>query len=433
MKKSFFMKLDISLLFVCHVVVLSFFIIPGLVIDSYGAEPITDPQIFLNEISALQEKVQHQQDIIIQQTKSLNEWQKVLQDQQISLSNQQNMILQLQKQLAGEDYQPLPSEQVSQTTKVEKDDSVQVGQQAPETERPELPVLTETGGVLIGKGNLIIEPSFEYTHSSVSHVDISGFSILPAIMLGSLDIYQKSRDSFTTALTMRYGLTNRFEFDVKVPWVYRDDSVVRRSQGEEAYDDTVYGSHGSGLGDIEVGLHYQLNSGRGGWPYLVANLRVKSDTGSDPFDMSVDPSSGLEEELPTGSGFWAFEPSLTWILPIDPAVFYGNISYVWNVKRDVGHVLGEIDPGDSIGFSFGTAIALNDRLSLSLGYDHSFVNKTTINGVDLPGADRLQVGSLVFGTSLKLTEKTSLNISTAIGATRDAPDVQVLVRFPVEF
>jgi hypothetical protein len=36
----------------------------------------------------------------------------------------------------------------------------------------------------------------------------------------------------------------------------------------------------------------------------------------------------VETQLPTGTGFWAFEPSVTVIYPTDPAVLYTTLNYL---------------------------------------------------------------------------------------------------------
>ena len=145
--------------------------------------------------------------------------------------------------------------------------------------------------------------------------------------------------------------------------------------------DLVRDSDGSGLGDVEAAIRYQIN-GRGPGPYWVANLRVKSRTGEDPFEvdrerLSVPDQDGNQvligevfTEQPTGSGFRAVQPSLSWVYPTDPAVLFGSVSYLWNLERDVGGDFGKIDPGDVIGVNFGLGFAINERTSFSLGYDH---------------------------------------------------------------
>jgi len=81
---------------------------------------------------------------------------------------------------------------------------------------------------------------------------------------------------------------------------------------------------------------------------FIGNLRYKSNTGKGPFEVPTD-SNGQELELPTGSGFSAWQPSVTMIYPSDPVVFYSNLNYIYNVGATYGG--NRIDPGDSIGAS----------------------------------------------------------------------------------
>lgn len=320
-------------------------------------------------------------------------------------------------------------------------ESETVGQPAPKKVQPEVPAISDVTGVLTPKGTLIVEPSFEYSHSSLNRVILEGYTVIPAITVGNIDIRQVDRDILTAALTFRYGVTDRFEVDVKTPFVYREDSTTTRPLAQGADQDTITDVEGAGLGDVELGLHYQLNDGSGGGAFYVANLRVRTPTGEDPFEVDIDqtsgsPTEGLETELPTGSGFWGVEPSITVLFPSDPAVFFGNIGYLWNIERNVGIEngidFGKIDPGDAIRASFGMGYGINERSSFSIGYEHSAVLNSKQNGQSIPGTD-LQVGSMLFGWSYRLSDRTSYNLTVGIGATDEAPDARIELRIPIRF
>jgi hypothetical protein len=178
---------------------------------------------------------------------------------------------------------------------------------------------------------------------------------------------------------------------------------------------------------------YQINQPGPHQPYYVANLRFKSRTGKDPFDVDIDPETNLQSELPTGTGFLAFQPSLTVIYPSDPAVFFGNLSYTWQKKRHVGQGFGTVDPGDSVGASVGMGLALNDRASFSIGYEHNTVLRTKQNREPLIDSRTLQIGTLNLGASYRLSNRTMLNLSLNFGVTEEAPDVQAVLRMPMSF
>ncbi|HJT05687.1 MAG TPA: hypothetical protein VJ747_02110, partial [Stellaceae bacterium] len=307
---------------------------------------------------------------------------------------------------------------------------------APAERPPEVNVLSDRGGVLTPKGALVVEPAIDYSHTTDSRAIVSGFTVLPAILVGSLDITRVNHDVLQGVGTFRYGLTNRAEVELRVPYVYSRQETTTRPTNTGANADTTSTILGHDIGDIELAGHYQINSGQGGWPYFIGNLRFKSRTGSDPFAISVDPTTGLPLHDATGSGFYNLEPSLTAIYPSDPAVFFANVGYLYGFERDVNSPLvggaATVKPGDAIRFSFGLGFGINEASSFSLGYDYSAFFKTDVNHVSQAGTD-LQIGSVLIGYSYRFSDRFSANLTTEIGVTSDAPNTRVILRFPIKF
>jgi hypothetical protein len=317
---------------------------------------------------------------------------------------------------------------------------------------PAVAPLFEQPGVLTPRGKLILEPSVQFGYSSSNRVALVGYTVIPALLIGLVDVRETKRNTITAALTARTGLTNRLEAELKLPYVYRSDSAVSRELFTGTAAERVFDTSGRAVGDAELALRYQLNAGGADSPYFIGGLRFKSRTGRDPFDVVTDctkrcigenvSGTGLPLTLPTGSGFYSAQPSLTWLLPSDPAVFFGSVSYLHNFKRrDVSRLvlggerepIGEIAPGGVFGFNFGIGLALNDKASFSLGYDHNSIARTRQNGVPVPGSVRTQLGTLLLGYSYRLSEKRTLNVSVGAGLTRDTPDVSLTVRIPTSF
>lgn len=303
----------------------------------------------------------------------------------------------------------------------------------------------EQSGILTPRGKYTLEPGLQYGYSSSNRISLVGYTIIPALLIGLIDVREVKRNTVTATLTGRYGITNRFEIEAKIPYVYRSDSVISRPLNIGEGRDQLFSSSGKGLGDVEFTGRYQLNDGGADSPYYIGTLRVKSRTGKDPFEVLTDTVEGtsneLQKELPTGSGFLTVQPGLTVLYPADPAVFFGSVSYQYNFKRSNvtlnttnGPVqLGEIAPGGVLGFNFGMGLAINDRSSFSIGYDHSSVGRTKINGTNAVNSVRTQLGTLLVGYSQRLSKSTSLNVSVGVGVTRDTPDVQLSVRLPMTF
>lgn len=319
-----------------------------------------------------------------------------------------------------------------------------------DTAPPAVAPLFEQPGVLTPRGKLVLEPSAQFGYSSSNRVVLVGYTIIPALLIGLVDVREIKRNTLTGAVSLRYGLTNRAELELKLPYVYRTDSTVSRELFTATGVDKVFETSGKGVGDAELALRYQLNQGAPDRPYYVAGLRVKSRTGTDPFKVVTDCSkrcvgpnatgTGLPLELPTGSGFYAVQPSLTWLYASDPAILFGGVSYLVNFKRSnvnrqvlngEWEPLGTVAPGDVAGFNFGMGLALNDKALISFGYDHSSIARTRQNGVPVPGSVRTQLGTLLMGLSYRLNDKRTINITVGAGLTRDTPDVQLSFRMPL--
>ncbi len=308
------------------------------------------------------------------------------------------------------------------------------GRRIKPAETLQIPAIAERATALIKKGTLIVEPSIEYNTTTLNRVVLEGFTVIPAITIGSIDIREVDRDVLVGAATFRYGITDILEVDVRVPYVYRQDSTTTRPIGTGASEDVTTDVTGMGLGDIELAAHYQVLAGNA-WPFVILNGRVKTRTGKDPFKVGLD-ANGLETELPTGTGFWGLEPGVTVLFPSDPVVFFGTVSYLFNLSatktlQDTGASV-DVDPGDAARFSFGMGFSINEQASFSLGYEHSFVFKSKVDGVDVGGSD-LQVGSLLVGVSYRVTDNTTVNVSVGIGATEEAPDVSLRLRVPTSW
>ena len=324
----------------------------------------------------------------------------------------------------------------------------------PERDKRPPPVapLFEQPGVLTPRGKIIVEPGFQFGYSSSNRVALVGYTVIPALLIGLVDVREVKRNTSTASLTIRTGITNRLEAELRVPYVYRSDATVSREIFTGTSVERVFDTSGRGAGDAELAARYQINHGGPDQAYYVGGLRFKSRTGRDPFEVVTDctrrcigdnaTGTGLPLELPTGSGFYSLQPSLTWLFPSDPAVFFGSVSYLHNVKRSKvsrtvlngeQEFLGEVKPGDILGFNFGMGLALNDKASLSLGYDHSSIARTHQGGAAVPGSVRTQLGTLLLGYSYRLSDKRTLNVSLGAGLTRDTPDVSLSVRIPTSY
>lgn len=405
---------------------------------------------------ALQDKVSELLTLVQQQSRQLQEQQQAIEAQERRfLDYQQQMTKLLQQQQAnienlqsrigltapsGEQQGAAAADTVSPVATQPAPRLVPAGSESAgptlsvgrppeppkESRPPEVAAIFDQPGVLTPRHALIVEPSLQYTHSTSKRLFLLGFTILPALHIGPFELRDVRRNAYVGALAARYGLTNRLELDLKIPYLYRtEESSTHRYVTPDSLSvlEMNSSSDGMGLGDVEFGLRYQLNQPQAG-PYYIAGLRVKTETGESPFEVSGD-------DLPTGSGFWGVQPNLTAIFASDPAVFFGGLNYMWNMAKDVGGGFGELDPGDAYGFNFGMGLALNEKASFSMGYEHSIISRTKREGEVLPGQVDIHVGTFQLGYSYRLSDKTNFNLALGLGVTEDAPDVQLTLKAPM--
>lgn len=313
---------------------------------------------------------------------------------------------------------------------------------------PAVAVLGDQGSVITRAGQLTAEAQFEYARADRNQAVFRGIEVVQSVLVGVFDINQSRQDVLTADAAFRYGLTNRLEIGVKVPFVYRaDNSVVAPVQGSTNNDPaatTNLATKAANIGDVEATIRYQLTDAVNGLPFLIANLQLDAPTGRDPFAVPRD-ALGHALKSATGSGFWGVSPSITAILPTDPAILFGTIGYTHNFGHGVNAVIPPVTiehvwPGAELSFSAGIGVALNSQTTLNLGYAHSwaFGTKVRTSQVNTQGqtivqdvtARDLQLGRLLLGVTYQVNNRTSVSWSVEVGATDDAPNVHTVLRIP---
>lgn len=405
---------------------------------AYCQEPPLAGQADMNQLrQQLDEQVKKlaaQQSLLDEEMKQLEAHRRAFEDtrrQLEALQQRMGVIPAPRPQVAQ--AQPQPGQPVGRAPEKPKD-----------SRPPEMAPIFEQPGVLTRRGSVVLEPSLQYSYASTDRVSIVGYTIIPALVIGLIDVRSVNRSTWVAALTGRYGLTNRMEIEAKIPYVYRnDDTISRPLDLTPSATASLFNASGQGIGDVEFAARYQLNVPENNNPFYIAGLRFKTRTGTDPFEVNyasgTTASTGtLQTSLPTGSGFYSIQPSLSVIYPSDPAVFFGGINYLWNIKRDVnqmvaGGFIGEVDPGDAIGFNLGMGLSLNEKSAFSLGYEQTWIGKIKQNGVTPETATSTQLASLLLGYSYRLNKKSNLNVSIAAGLTPDAPNTQLTIRVPYTF
>ena len=274
--------------------------------------------------------------------------------------------------------------------------------------------LVDRGGLLLPAWNYDIETSLTYVHSSSDNIVIDGFTIFPVLVVGDIQSERLTRDVNLANLTLRMGLPWDSQAEVRIPYGHQTLRSYRADGVEDTFRD-------GGLGDIEFALSRQLYRSRGKWPDLVANLRWKSKTGSNPFTASAD-------DVFVGTGYPSTNLSLNAVKVIDPVVYFAGLGYTHN--HSTKQEIGEFAPGDTWGFNVGMAIALNLNNSFSMSYDHQFTQKSELDGQSIPGSYR-STGVFSVGSSLLVTDLIAVDLSLGIGVTADSPDLLISASLPI--
>ena len=407
------------------------------------------------KIEALQRRLAEQSELLENMRKALGEQDARFQELQRSITSLQQAAqappaTQALQRPAGQG--DATSSAQGQPTPDSTERTVRVGTAPATVDAPRaIAPLFEQPGVLTPKGQGVFEPSLQYGYSSSNRVALVGYTVIPALLIGLVDVREVKRNTVTAAVAVRYGLTNRFEVEGRLPYVYRSDSSLSREFFTGTANESVFNSSGKGIGDVELTGRYQLNEGTPTQPYMIGSLRFKSRTGRDPFEVVTDcvtrcvgntSGTGQPLDLPTGSGFYMLQPGLTWLLPSDPAVFFGSFTYGYNFKRSnisrqvrggESEFIGDIKPGDVIGMNVGMGLALNDRSTFSIGIDLSSIGRTKQNGDTVRTSVRSQLATLLLGYSHRFADKRTINLSVGAGLTRDTPDLSLNLRMPFNF
>ncbi|RJQ51904.1 MAG: hypothetical protein C4526_09085 [Nitrospiraceae bacterium] len=297
------------------------------------------------------------------------------------------------------------------------------------TQAAESGIPADRGIVLIGKGKLLLVPELTYAHISANRLEITGFTVLPAIIIGVIQVEKIKRDVFIPSVTLKYGISDRAQFDLRIPYFIRKDEFITGAgpaMEKNTTDETAFG-------DIEGLLSLHAVREKESVPDVVATVKVKSRTGKAPYGLATKTiqsgAAQIPTELSTGSGHWAVEPGISLLKTVDPAVLFGSVSYFRHMKRSINGV-GVVDPGDSVNYTLGMGYALNDRITLGTAFEQNFFSSAVIDGVKQVETD-ITVANLLFGVSYYMSGKKSLSFTLSIGLTPESPDLQVSLKMPV--
>jgi hypothetical protein len=259
--------------------------------------------------------------------------------------------------------------------------------------------LVREGALVLPRGSIELEPRFTYTYRGLDRVQIitsNGQQVVAE--------QDTKRDLMDFSFAFRLGLPWYSQLDVRIPYVLDQEETATARRFEREREE-------SGLGDVEVGLIKQLFWERGWRPDLLTFVNWKSKTGGSSI----------------GSGFHSIQGGLTAVKRRDPLAFFGTLSYTGNLSDSLRG--NRIDPGDAVGFRFGTVFATSPDTSLRFGFEFSRAGKLESRGEKIPGSNS-SLGLFELGLATIVYPRTLFDFRAAIGLTSDSPDFRLGVSLP---
>ncbi|MBI4522539.1 MAG: transporter [Deltaproteobacteria bacterium] len=336
------------------------------------------------------------------------------------------------------------------------------GDSEEERESPRIPLASvERGGSLLRPGMLVTEAGLSFTHNRNTRLILTGFSVIPLIVLGTLESEKITQSTWGSTFGLRYGLMKDVNLSFQIPVSYGTQGRVRVANDRVAL--TQEDSSQFGWGDISAGVSYQPLYERGWIPDVVTSFRLTFPTGRSQFDIlekisKKGPFKNVEdfvkrlnnEGLPTGGGFWGLNGSVSMSKAFDPAVVFWNVGYTYNVPQTVTtiQIIGkeaegglllnpvavkaDMSPGSSLQFGVGFALALNNQFSINLSFSDRVTFRTKQDGQKVADSS-LNVGQFSSGFGVALSRRVSLEFIGSVGVTADAPDFSLGLNMPVVF
>jgi hypothetical protein len=208
----------------------------------------------------------------------------------------------------------------------------------------------------------------------------------------------------------RLGLPYDSQFELSYPLAYKSLSNTTQILGTGI---SQHVTDAFGTGDPTFALTKQVMQ-EGEW---LPNLFVSG---------LVEPNWGMTNKgVPLGMGFDEFKLGFVATKRQDPLVFTAGFSYQTALENK------GISPGDQYTPSAGFLFAVSPQTSLQFSQQVTFVNAIQRNNVKIPGSNQVQ-GIFNVGLLSILAPNLVVNLSAGIGETPDAPDLTVMLSFPIK-
>lgn len=350
----------------------------------------------------------------------------VMAEEQTSVQDRKNdaQLLQMQKKL-----EVMESEMKKMKEDSEIRDSLKMSDEEQAKEGEE--ILDAAGGdyTLMRPGRLGIEYSFSYKVNTYDSLAAAGI------------IEHTSTHEMTHSANVEFPLRPYLTVAMDVPFIYEFDNADQTNTSNDPKKDV------SDLGDVAFSLQFQPFKSTDDFSAPIISASLTTPTGRSPY--KIDP----RRELSTGSGTYAGNIGLNISKAMDPLVAFGGISYTHTIPStglnykpngtdgEAFKHIYKVEPGDTFGVNMGLGYSLSYKVSLSLSMQYSYKLDTNYHWQEgsrdqistyINTAEASPFATMLIGTSWRLTQKRSMQLTFGIGLLNNDPDLVFKVRMPFE-
>jgi hypothetical protein len=278
---------------------------------------------------------------------------------------------------------------------------------------------------LLKAGRVSTDYNLNYTYIGQESIDV-GLDTSGAIDLFKIE--NTRSHTITNTLSVDYGLLDNVTLSGAFPF------VSKFTQSNE------FGGIANSIGDLSFGARYQPFVQSPGGPTFTFTGNVGLPTGRSPFTTI----SGAN--LSTGSGYATGTLGMNASQVLDPVALFASVNltaspgvtHLHQMHTD-GTILTAVHPGKTIGWGAGFTYALSYNVSTSVSFQESVTTASRItylntSSVSTSKRTTQQTAALLnFGIGIRLSPKTTVNLSAGIGLTTDSPDFSLGLDVPLNF
>ncbi len=260
--------------------------------------------------------------------------------------------------------------------------------------------------LLLPKGQMQIDWGFNYVYQE---------NEIPIVLGGGFVAHQRVRNRrFLMPVGISYGLTEKLQVFGVLPAGY--------AHFERSDATTFVNTSRGGIGDLTLGVAFEVARANALRPDITASISVTAPTGGDPFNTNGNIAS-------LGAGYWQMAGRLNFTRSYDPVVVFGSVGYRHGFDDEY---LGlDWEPGQTLEYSYGAAMAVNDDVSISATFSGSYTNKTRIGGVLIPDSS-VEPMSLRLAMIRRITTTTRIQPFVDFGLNDDASNVSFGITYTTD-